>query len=66
MKQTCTTGTKTTLSNCSCEISMAETMGISNCAKTRMSTTVKNCNSGTAHLSLTNNGHNNYLVRELH
>ena len=48
MKQTCTTGTKTTLSNCNCAISMAETMGISNCAKTGMSTTVKNCNSGTA------------------
>ena len=29
----CTTGTKTTLSNCNCEISMVRTMGISHCEK---------------------------------
>ena len=38
---TCTTGTKTALSNCNCEISMAGAMGISHCAKTGVSTTVK-------------------------
>ena len=44
----CTTRTKTTLSNCNCEISMAETMGISHCARTGVSTTeeelqLRNC-----------------------
>ena len=37
----CTTGTKTTLSNCNCEISMVRTMVISHCAKTGVSTTGK-------------------------
>ena len=52
---TCTTRTRTTLSNCNCEISMAEAMGISHCAKTGVSTTVKTATAELRHLSLTNN-----------
>ena len=63
---TCTTGTKTTMSNCNCEISMVRTMGINHCAKTGVSTTVKTATAELRHLSLTNNGHNSNLVRELH
>ena len=63
---TCTTGTKTTMSNCNCEISMVRTLGINHCAKTGVSTTVKTATAELRHPSLTNNGHNSNLVRELH
>ena len=63
---TCTTRTKTTMSNCNCEISMVRTTGINHCAKTEVSTTVRTATAELRDLSLTNNGHNSNLVRELH
>ena len=61
---TCTTGTKTTMSNCNCEISMVRTMGINHSAKTGVSTTVKTATAELRHLSLTNNGHNSNLRQQ--
>ena len=52
----CTTGTKTTLSNCNCEISMVRTMGISHGEKQGCQRPWRTATAEQGHLSLTNDG----------
>ena len=52
----CTTGTKTTLSNCNCEISMVRTMGNSHSEKQGCQRPWRTATAEQGHLSLTNTG----------
>ena len=64
----CTTGTKSTLSNCNCEISMARAMGDQPTLRKDggVNDRRRTATAELRHLSLTNDGHIINLVRELH
>ena len=62
----CTTGTKTTLSNCNCEISMVRTMGISHSEKQGCQRPWRTATAEQGAPVIDQHGHNNNLVRKLH